>query len=175
MSIEIDVVNGDASWKRTEPLHDAVFGRQIVEKLPWGRIDWAHADLRVLIDAPEGSLVCHVGIHFRTITWNGHKIHVGGIGGVMTRQDCRGRGYASVALQAAIDTMRANEAVRFAVLFCEEHNFAFYQARGWHPFMGEVFCEQKTGRIRFELMWPFVFDIRRAPRDGVLDLNGLPW
>jgi hypothetical protein len=71
--------------------------------------------------------------------------------------------------------MRANEAVRFAVLFCEEHNFAFYQARGWHPFMGEVFCKQKTGRIRFELMWPFVFDIRRAPRDGVLDLNGLPW
>ena len=54
MSIEIDVLNGDASWKRTEPLHEAVFGRHIVEKLPWGHIEWANADLRVLIDAPEG-------------------------------------------------------------------------------------------------------------------------
>src|SRR5579859_1473393 len=148
MSIEIDVLNGDASWKRVEPLHNAVFGRPIVEKLPWGHIEWAHADLRALIDAPEGGLACHVGIYFRTIDWNGHPIHVGGIGGVMTREDCRGRGYASLGLEAAIQTFRANEAVRFAVLFCEQHNFGFYQARGWHPFTGEVYCEQASGRIR---------------------------
>jgi len=175
MSLEIDILNGDASWDRTEPLHNAVFGREIVGKLPWGHIEWAHADLRALIDAPEGGLACHVGIYFRTIDWNAHKVHVGGIGGVMTREDCRGRGYASLALDAAIQTMRANEAVRFAVLFCEEHNFAFYQARGWYPFEGEVYCEQKSGRARFDLMTPFVFDIRRAPRQGVLDLCGLPW
>ena len=175
MSIEIDILNGDSSWTRVESLHDAVFGRQIVEKLPWGHIEWAHADLRALIDAPEGGLGCHVGIYFRGIVWNGHKIHVGGIGGVMTREDCRNRGYASLALDAAIQTMRANEAVRFAILFCEEHNFAFYRARGWQPFTGEVYCEQPSGRIRFDLMAPFVFDIRRAPRDGVLDLQGLPW
>ncbi|HLZ05431.1 MAG TPA: GNAT family N-acetyltransferase [Bradyrhizobium sp.] len=175
MSIEIDVLNGSASWARTEPLHNAVFGREIVEKLPWGHIVWAHADLRVLIDAPEGGLACHVGIYFRTIGWNGHDVHVGGIGGVMTREDRRGRGLASIALDAAIATLRANEAVRFAMLFCEPHNFAFYQARGWHPFTGEVYCEQPDGRIRFNVMAPFVFDIRRAPRDGVIDLNGPPF
>lgn len=175
MSIEIDVLNGAASWNSVEPLHSAVFGRHIVEKLPWGHIQWANADLRVLIDAPEGGLACHVGIYFRTIGWNGHDIHVGGIGGVMTREDCRGRGYASLALDAAIQTLRANEAVRFAMLFCEEHNFAFYQARGWHPFTGEVYCEQESGRVRFDVMSPFVFDIRRAPRQGVVDLRGLPW
>jgi predicted acetyltransferase len=175
MSIEIDVLNGNASWKRTEPLHNAVFGKDIVEKLPWGHIVWAHADLRVLIDAPEGGLACHVGIYFRTINWNGHDIHVGGIGGVMTREDWRHRGYASLAIAAAIDTIRANEPARFALLFCEPHNFAFYQARGWHPFAGEIWCEQPGGRTRFEAMSPFVFDIRRAPRDGVIDLKGLPW
>lgn len=175
MSIEVDILNGDASWKQVEPLHEAVFGRQIVEKLSWGHIVWAHADLRVLIDAPEGGLGCHVGIYFRTIDWNGHKIHVGGIGGVMTRADCRGRGYASLALEAAIQTMRANEAARFVMLFCEEHNFGFYQARGWEAFEGEVYCEQPNGRIRFDLMSPFVFDIRRAPRQGTIDLCGLPW
>jgi GNAT superfamily N-acetyltransferase len=175
MSIEIDVLNGDASWKRVEPLHHVIWGPHILEKLPWGHIEWANADLRALIDDPEGKLACHVGIYFRTVSWNGHQIHIGGIGGVMTREDCRGRGYASLALDAAIETMRANEAVRFAVLFCEPHNFAFYQARGWHPFAGEVYCEQNSARTRFDVMAPFVFDIRRAPRDGVLDLNGLPW
>jgi GNAT superfamily N-acetyltransferase len=175
MSIEIDILNGDTSWTRTEALHNAVFGQAIVAQLPWGHIKWAHAELRVLIDAPEGGLACHVGIYFRTIDWNGNKIHVGGIGGVMTREDCRGRGYAGLALAAAIDTMRANEAVRFALLFCEEHNFAFYRARGWEPFEGEVWCDQPDGRIRFDSMAPFVFDIKRAPRQGRIDLCGLPW
>jgi aminoglycoside 2'-N-acetyltransferase I len=180
MSIEIDVLNGDASWARAKPLFDAVWPRHVMEKKSWGNIEWAHADLRVLIDAPAGGLedglACHVGIYFRTVTWNGRKVHVGGIGGVSTREDCRARGYATLALDAAIHTMRANEAVKFAVLFCEPHNVAFYQARNWHPFTGEVYCEQpQTGRVRFDAMAPFVFEIGRAPRQGTLDLCGLPW
>lgn len=175
MSIEIDVLNGDASWKTVEPLHNAIWPRATADQRPWGHIEWAHADLRVLIDAPEGGLACHVGIYFRTITWNGHKIHVGGIGGVMTREDCRRRGYATLALDAAIQTIKANEAARFAFLVCEQHNFSFYGARGWHAFDGEVYCEQPGGRIRFDLMAPFVFDIKPAPRKGVIDFNGLPW
>jgi aminoglycoside 2'-N-acetyltransferase I len=176
MSIEIDVLNGDASWPRVEPLMAAVWPPHVMEKRPWRHIKWAHADLRVLIDAPEGGLACHVGIYFRTISWNGRKVHVGGIGGVSTREDCRGRGYATLALDAAIHTMRANDAVKFAILFCEPHNYAFYQARNWHPFTGEVYCEQpEAGRIRFDAMAPFVFEIARAPRQGTLDLCGLPW
>jgi len=174
MSIEIDVLNGAASWKTVEPLHKAIWPQQATNK-PWAHIQWAHADLRVLIDGPEGGLACHVGIYFRTIIWNGHQVHVGGIGGVMTREDCRRRGYASLALDAAIKTIKANEAARFALLVCEDHNVAFYRARGWHAFDGEVYCEQPTGRIKFDVMAPFVFDIKPAPRKGMIDLNGLPW
>ena len=72
MSIEIDVLNGDSSWPRAEPLLQAVWPREEIEKLPWGHVKWAHADLRVLIDAPEDAaqpgLLCHVGIYFRTAT-----------------------------------------------------------------------------------------------------------
>ena len=71
--------------------------------------------------------------------------------------------------------MRDNEAVRFALLFCEPHNFAFYEARGWHPLHRRDLCRAARGRIRFEAMAPFVFDIIRAPRDGTIDLCGLPW
>ena len=179
MSIEIDVLNGNASWPMVEPLMSAVWPRDVVEKLSWGHVKWAHADLRVLIDAPEdsppGGLACHVGIYFRTVTWNGRKLDIGGIGGVATRPDCRGHGYATLALNAAVQTMRDHEAIRFAILFCEPHNETFYQARGWHPFKGEVYAEQPQGRVRFDAMAPFVFDFTRAPRDGVIDLCGLPW
>lgn len=175
MSIEIDVLNGEASWAQAEPLLKAVWPPDVLEKLPWGHIAWAHADLRVLIEQPEAGLACHVGIYFRTVTWNGRKFDIGGIGGVSTREDCRRHGYASVALNAAIQTMRDHEAIQFALLFCEPHNFAFYQARGWHPFTGEIFCEQPGGRIKFDVMTPFVFDFRRGPREGVIDLCGLPW
>jgi hypothetical protein len=93
----------------------------------------------------------------------------------MTREDCRRRGYATLALEAAIETIKANEAARFVLLVCEDHNAAFYRARGWHAFDGEVYCEQPGGRRRFDLMAPFVFDIKPAPRKGVIDLNGQPW
>lgn len=89
MSIEIDILNGDASWQRAEPLLRAVWSPEVMRNKSWADIRWAHADLRVLLDAPDDSgLACHVGIYFRTITWNGHKVHVGGIGGVATREDC---------------------------------------------------------------------------------------
>jgi len=179
MSIEIVVLNGDASWQRVAPLMDAVWPDHVMEKLSWKDVKWAHADLRVLIDAPEGSpqggLACHVGIFFRTVLWNGRKVDIGGIGGVATREDCRNHGYAGLALGAAIQTMRDHEAIKFALLFCEPHNDAFYRARGWHPFTGEIYAEQPEGRVRFEAMAPFVFDFTRAPRDGTIDLCGLPW
>ena len=153
MSIEIDVLNGDASWPRAEPLMQAVWPADVVEKLSWGHVKWAHADLRVLIDAPEDGpkpgLACHVGIFFRDATWDGRKVQIGGIGGVSTRDDCRGRGYATLALNAAIRTMRDHEAIRFAMLFCEPHNEAFYQARGWHPLPGRGLCRTAAGTRSF--------------------------
>lgn len=176
MSIEIDILNGDASWKTVEPLMNTVWPRDAVEKPAWRHIKRAHADLRVLIDAPdESGLACHVGLFFRTVSWDGRKVDIGGIGGVATRPDCRGHGYATLALNAAVQTLRDHEAVRFGLLFCEPHNEAFYQARGWHRFVGEVYAEQPQGQVRFEAMAPFVFDFTRKPRDGVIDLCGLPW
>jgi aminoglycoside 2'-N-acetyltransferase I len=175
MSIEIDVLNGEQSWTLAEPLMKAVWPQEVLDKLPWGHIQFAQADLRVLIEQPEGGLACHVGIYFRTVIWNGRKFHIGGIGGLATRADSRGQGYASIALNAAVQTMRDHEAVQFALLFCEPHNSAFYGSRGWHPFTGEIYAEQPEGRIRFEALAPFAFDFSRAPRQGTIDLCGLPW
>jgi aminoglycoside 2'-N-acetyltransferase I len=176
MSIEIEILNGDESWSMAETVFEAVWPQETLDKLPWGHIKWANADLRVLIEAPVGGLACHVGIFFRTVTWNGREVHIGGIGGVATPPHCRRQGYASIALNAAVQTMRDHDAAQFALLFCEPKNFEFYQSRGWQSFAGDIYAEQPGGRIRFEVMSPFVFDLKRpAPRQGTIDLCGLPW
>lgn len=176
MSIEIEIVSGDEGRPRARELLDRVWPPAEMDKLSWGQVKWASADLRVMIETDDGTLACHAGIFFRTVTWNGHKVHIGGIGGVATRADHRRRGYASLALEAAVHTMRDHDAAQFALLFCEPHNFEFYRSRGWHPFTGAVYAEQPGGKIRFEAMAPLVLDLkRRAPTLGTLDMCGLPW
>jgi aminoglycoside 2'-N-acetyltransferase I len=175
MSIEIDILNGNASWPVAEPLFNIVWSPEIMAGASWRDVKWAHADLRVLVETPDDGLVCHVGLYFREVSWNGRKLHIGGVGGVMTHPGHRRRGYASVALEAAIQTMRDREDVQFGLLFCEPHNVAFYRSRGWHPFEGEIWAEQPQGRVRFDAMAPFVFHIKRSPRQGTIDLCGLPW
>jgi aminoglycoside 2'-N-acetyltransferase I len=132
MSIEIEVLNGDASWPLAEPLFKAVWPPDVVAKLPWAGIVFAHADLRVLVQDEKEDVLCHVGIYRREITWNGRKFLAGGIGGVMTREDSRRRGYASIALNAAIQTLKHEGATDFALLFCEPQTAPFYTGRGWN-------------------------------------------
>jgi len=109
------------------------------------------------------------------VVWNGRRMRAGGIGGVLTRENYRRHGYASVALNAAIQTLRHEGSADFALLFCEPHNAPFYMGRGWKPFDGEIYAEQPQGRVRFEAIAPYVYELRRAPRQGTIDLCGLPW
>jgi predicted acetyltransferase len=176
MGIEIDILNGDASWKQAEPLFDAVWPPHVVATLPWANIAFAHADLRVLVRNDADDVVCHVGLYRREVTWNGRKLRAGGIGGVLTRADARQHGYASIAINAAIQTLKDERSVDFALLFCEPSHAPFYIARGWKPFDGEIYAEQPDkGHVRFEALAPHVYDLRRALRQGVIDLCGLPW
>jgi aminoglycoside 2'-N-acetyltransferase I len=175
MSIEIELLSGDASWPVAAPLFNAVWPPEVVATLPWANIAFAHAELRVLVEDETEGLVCHVGIYRREATWNGRAVRIGGIGGVLTHEAFRRRGLASIALNAAIQTLKDERATDFALLFCEPHNAAFYCNRGWKPFAGEVFAQQPGGRIRFDVLTPLVFYLKRAPHEGVIDLCGLPW
>src|ERR1700729_3014695 len=105
MSIEIEVLNGDASWPQAEPQNNAVWPPEVVAKLPWAAIVFAHAELRVLVQDESEDVLCHVGVYRREVTWNGQKMRAGGIGGVATLPDRQRRGYASIALNAAIQTL----------------------------------------------------------------------
>jgi predicted acetyltransferase len=174
MSIEIDIVTGTVGWPYAKPLIERVWPPDEVAQLPWGHVVWADPDLRVFVETADG-VVGHVGIHFRTVLWKGRKHPIAGLSSLATDPDHRRRGYASIALDAALRTIRDREAIDFVLLFSEPHNFAFYEARGWHRFEGTIMAEQPSGRARFEAMTPFIQDIKNGPREGAIDLCGLPW
>ncbi len=175
MSIELDILNGDASLVEAEPLFNAVWPPHVVAALPWAGVVFAHADLRVLLRDEADDVVCHVGIYRREGRWNSRRLHIGGIGGVLTREDKRRRGYATIALDAAIRTLKDEGSADIGLLFCEPRHAPFYLARGWKPFDGEIFAEQPSGRIRFTAISPYVYDVRRKLARGAIDLCGLPW
>jgi len=175
MSIEIEVLNGETSRSLAEPLLATVWPPDVVEQLVRASVVFADPDLRVLVQAEDGEVVSHVGIYRREVTWNGRKLKAGGIGGVATRAEVRGRGYASIALNAALQTLKDEGSSDFGLLFCAPKNAPFYIARGWKPFDGEVYCDQSAGRIRFEALAPYVCRIRREPLQGTIDLCGLAW
>ncbi|MGO9358095.1 MAG: GNAT family N-acetyltransferase [Xanthobacteraceae bacterium] len=173
--IDIAIESGDAAWPKAEPLLKEAWPDAARATLSWGHIEFAHAEFRVLVEREGDGLVCHVGIHRRRATLDGRPVHVGGIGGVVTRPGHQKHGYATLALNAALATLKHEGSIGFAVLFCEPHNEAFYRARGWHDFAGEVIAEQPGGTGRFDAMKPMVFDLVQRPRKGTLDLCGLPW
>jgi aminoglycoside 2'-N-acetyltransferase I len=177
MGIEIEVLNGEASWALAKPLFHAIWPPEVAAALPWAGITFAKADLRVLVLDEAEELLCHVGLYRRVITWNGQKVNVAGIGGVLTRAEFRNRGLATIALNAAIQTLRAEDAVNYAILFCEPARALFYMARGFKPFEGNVLIEQPgKGRVPFNAIAPYVHDLKRsAPTLGTLDLCGPPW
>lgn len=175
MSIDIEILNGDAAWPVAEPLLTAVWPAAVKAALPWGQVTFARADFRVLVEADDAGLVCHVGLYRRNATLNGRAAHIGGVGGVVTRADHRRRGLANIALNAATQTLRHEGSLGFALLFSEPTTVAFFQARGWHAFEGEILAEQPAGHGRFDLLTPMVFDLVQKPRKGVIDLCGLPW
>jgi len=174
MSIEIEIVSGNPSRLRVEPLLDLVWPEDKIAQMPWADTEFAHPDLRVIVEDDEQP-VCHVGIYRREGMWRERKIRIGGIGSVATHPDFRKKGLASIAIDAALHTLRDERSNDFALLFCDPEMVDFYASRNWKPFMGEVYAEQKGQRMRFDALRPLVYYLKRAPHEGELDLCGLPW
>jgi hypothetical protein len=169
----IEVVDGDEGWALAEPLDLEVYPPEVMANVVWRNITWAHADKRVVVHG-QGGIVCHVGIYLRDGTHDGAPVRIAGIGGVMTSPPARRCGYAGNAMRLASKAM-IEQGVDFGLLFCESHNVRFYEHLGWRTYSGEVYCEQPTGRMRFDLMHTMVLPLRLAPAGRVIDLCGLPW
>ena len=154
----------------------AVYPPEALATRPGRSFQWAPAQWSVLVWTAEDGLVAHAGIVTRAGTLDGVPVKIGGIGGVKTHPQAQGRGYASAALRRAATALLDDHHVAFSLLVCQAHLLPFYGRLGWLPFPGRLVVEQPGGPTVFTINHPMVLPgLHPAPREGVIDLRGLPW
>lgn len=145
------------------------------------RLQWAPSEIDIMVRDEDGALVSYVGIITRLGLHNDNEVTIGGIGGVKTHPEFRGRGHAAVAIDEAIGYLRSDDVphalpAAFGLLVCNESLLGYYNSIGWQLFEGTLITQQRGAPEVFEFNRVMVTSIaKQAPRDGRIDLKGPPW
>jgi aminoglycoside 2'-N-acetyltransferase I len=137
-------------------------------------LEWRRTEKHVLV-YERSEMACHVGLLKHTVEVGLEHLEVGGIGGVLTRREFRGRGYARIAIAAAQEFAQEQWGVNFLVLFCRPALEAWYQLLGWSKISEAVWVDQE----KTSLVMPLVTMVKplgaaRWPC-GAVWLKSLPW
>jgi len=166
----------DAARAALRALTAAVYPPDVVAASPGRHVRWASPEYSLLLSTPDGALVSHVGMVIRAGALDGVPVRIGGVGSVKTHPSAEGRGHASAGLRRAAQILRDAHRVAFSVLVCQAHLIPFYERLGWTEFPGRLVVDQPAGRTVFTVNRPMVLPgLAPAPRDGEIDVNGLPW
>jgi len=137
--------------------------------------EWAAPQWGVFVRDDLGALVSYTGVVEREGAHDGQRVAIGGVGGIATHPEHRGKGYAAIGIGRAIDFLAANGA-DFALLVCRDELIAYYEKLGWRLFEGELIVSQFGEPEVFRYNRVMVGDVNRAaPRSGTNDLKRPPW
>jgi len=165
-----------ADREELRALTAAVYTPEVIATLPETRVTWAPTPWSLRVRDDDGRLVSHVGMLTRDVEVDGTPTTIGGIGGVKTHPDARGRGYASAALQTAAAFFTDDLGVAFILLVCLPPTVPYYERLGWQRFHGRLLVAQPGGTIPFTTNLPMALAARAAaPLDGTINLCGYPW
>lgn len=152
----------------------AVYPPRDNEDWPGRDREWLAPGWIVLV-SQNGEIVSCTGIVKTEAEIEGQTVVIGGVGGIATHPDHRGRGYAELSVNRAIEWM-SDQAVEFALLVCRDELVPYYSKRGWQVFEGTLvvrqFGEPETFTFNNVMVRPVC---RPAPKSGVVDLLGPPW
>ena len=125
----------------------------------------------------DGRVVTHVGILYRIVQVGALRVAVGGIGGVMTLSDWRGRGSARAALASATAFVGTQLWAPFALIICPKVDVGFYLHLGWSVADGAILCDQPGGQVALPHEGAVVLPCQgdAAWPGGSIDLLGCPW
>ena len=177
--MRIDLIHASDATAETRDalraLTAAVYPPEEAAASPVRESAWAPAQWHALIHDANGEVVSHVGILVRDGMLNGAAVRIGGIGGVKTHPEARGRGHVAAMRTAA--TFLADECgVAFLLLVCLPPTIPYYERLGWRRFHGTLLVEQPGGVIPFTANLPMTLPGRgNAPLDGTINLCGQPW
>lgn len=137
-------------------------------------LKWKPKDWHFIVEE-GGRAVGHVGVLRHEVEVGGVTVAVGGVGGVVTVPEVRGRGYAQLAMRRAESFMRDELKASFGLLFCRDQLVPFYERQGWRTLADPVEFEQPSGRTLSPLVVMVLPLGDRAWPAGATDLKGLPW
>lgn len=154
----------------------AVYPLELSAAWPGRSIEWATAQWSVICFDADGGAICHVGVVLRDARWNDRPVKVGGVGGVKTHPESRGRGFATQGIRRALDYFQEQGDVDFGLLVCEQVLVPFYERLGWYTFPGELLVTQQRTTVPFTFNLPMITPLQlQEPLTGTIDLLGPPW
>ena len=103
------------------------------------------------------------------------EVAIGGVGGIATPPDHRGKGYAPLGMERAVDFLKDSGAA-FGLLVCRDELIGYYTRLGWRLFEGTMLNTQRGEPEVFTFNNVMVGDLNSpAPTAGVIDLRGPAW
>jgi GNAT superfamily N-acetyltransferase len=131
-------------------------------------------DWHILVEMDEQLASC-LSIVERTCTVGGQPVRLGGIAGLATLPEWRGRGLAGAALQRAAAFMRDKLDAEFGLLLCRRDLVPYYRRFGWQLAEGPLTFAQPGGKVTYQEAAMVLPITGREWPPGMIDLCGLPW
>jgi predicted GNAT family N-acyltransferase len=140
------------------------------------QIQWSDSMWSILLWDDNDNLVTHIGMLTRQVMCDNDAYFIGGIGGVKTHPDARGKGYAGIGMVHATKYLHEECNVDFSLLVCSDEMIKYYQKFGWKPFKGDMMVQQTIGLTKFTFNKPMLITGKKAvPECSVIDVCGKPW
>lgn len=133
-------------------------------------------DHHVGIRDRDGALVAACGWSLVDVEVDGHgRFEVIGVGALIVRHDCRGRGLATPIMARIRARIEATGVARH-LLLCEPHLEQLYARRDYRPIEEPVWVQQPSGPVLWPLraMWRPRDSVTQWPA-GVVRIQGLPF
>jgi predicted GNAT family N-acyltransferase len=167
---EVEIVESYSAADR----NDLAGGEKDPSETSAYKLQWRPTEKHVLV-LERGRTVCHVGIVGQTVEVQGKPVSIAGIGGVLVRRGCRGRGYCRVAMEAAEAFALSQMAVNFMLLFCRSPMQSLYEHLGWMKLSSPVWAEQVQGNALLPIS-SMVKCLGAEPwPEGEVSLGSRPW
>jgi GNAT superfamily N-acetyltransferase len=123
----------------------------------------------------DGRLVGRLSLARREIGVGGTLVDVGGVAGVTTLPELRGRGIAAAMMRRTAAFFGEELRVPFGHLLCRADIAPVYASVGWERVPIPTWFEQSSGRQRYPHETMVLRCAGRPWPEGEIDLRGLPW
>ncbi len=131
-------------------------------------------DVHFFMDV-DNEPMSHVGILKHEVSVGGTPLTIAGLGGVVTRPEAQGKGYARRLIERAVEFFGQEWKVEAGLLFCLPQLERYYASLGWQPLKETVLIEQPSGQIKMPFR-AMVFPCQGRPWPaGEVELRSLPW